>query len=61
MHNNTHTNSYSATRFEKQKLFGDDDDHAFRPPYATTEQPSNGVILPLLVDVQPFSDDVLVL
>lgn len=20
-------------RFEKQKLFGDDDDHAFRPPY----------------------------
>lgn len=28
---------------------------------ATTEQLSNGVILPLLVDVQPFPDDVLLL
>jgi len=33
----------------------------FVRPMATTKQLSNGVILPLSVDVHPFPDDVMVL
>jgi hypothetical protein len=45
-------------RFEKQKLFGDDDDHAFRPPYGYYWAVRRKTWIAPSADAHPFPDDI---